>query len=134
MEISQEKWREASIHGIKLAQVIVGKTDRAVDDMRMTDPLPQLRDICIKQSNDRIHAYMRATREVVMQLRKCHAAVNDEMKSTNRCKESLEKALEHKRKDLALNQESQTVRACRPAREKVRAKLCIYDDQIDPHT
>lgn len=119
-EVSPEKWREASIHGIKLAQVIVEKSDRAVGNGRMTDPLPLLRDACIKQSNDRIRSYMRATRAVVVQLRKSFAAVNEEMKSTNRCKESLEKSLEHRRKDLALNLESQELRAYRPVREKVR--------------
>lgn len=117
-EISPEKWREASIHGIKLAQVIIEKSDRAVTNGRLTDPLPLLRDACIKQSNDRMRSYMRATRNVVVQLRKSFAAVNEEMKSTNRCKESLEKALEHKRKDLALNLESQELRAYRPVREK----------------
>lgn len=118
-ETSPEKWRESSIHGIKLSQMIIERSDHAVDDMRMADPLPLLRDACIKHSNDRIRAYMRSTRSVVVQLRRSLAAVNDEMKSTNRCKEGLEKALEHKRKDLELNQESQDMRACRPVREKV---------------
>lgn len=119
MDISTEKWREASIHGIKLAQVIIEKSDRAVDNGRITDPLPLLRDACIRHSNDRIRTYMRATRAVVVQLRKSLAAVNEEMKSMNRCKESLEKALEHKRKDLSLNLEAREIRACRPVREKV---------------
>ena len=123
-DISPEKWREASIHGIKLAQVIIDKSDRAVDNGRITDPLPLLRDACIKQSNDRIRHYMRATGAVVVELRKTFAAVNEEMKSMNRCKEGLEQALEHKRKDIVLNQESQDLRAYRPLREKVRGLLC----------
>jgi hypothetical protein len=118
-DISPKEWREASIHGIKLAQVIIDKSDRAIEHGRITDPLPLLRDACIKQSNDRIRTYMRGTRDVVVQLRKTYAAVNEEMKATNRCKERLEKALEHKRKDIILNQESQDIRACRPLREKV---------------
>ena len=120
MEASPEKWREASIHGIKLAQVIIERSDREVSNERINDPLPQLRDICIQQSNDRIRSYMRATRAVVVHLRKSFAALNDEIKSMNRSKESLEKALEHKRKDIVLNLESQGLRACRPVREKVR--------------
>ena len=90
-----------------------------MDDSRVTDPLPLLRDVCVKQSNDRIRTYMRGTRAVVTKLRRSFVAVNDEMKSANRCKESLEKALEHNRKDLALNLDSQDIRTCRPGREKV---------------
>lgn len=119
MEVSPEKWREASIYGVKLAQVIIEKSDQAVNDGRINEPLPMLRDFCIQQSNDRIRTYMRATRAVVVKLRRSFAAVNDEMKSVNRCKESLEKALEHKQKDLVLNLESQALRNYRPLREKV---------------
>lgn len=119
MEISPEKWREASIHGIKLAQTIIERSDLTVEDGRLTDPLPLLRDACIKQSNDRIRTYTRTTRAVVVKLRRSFVEVNDEMKSANRCREILEKALEHKRKDLALNQASQEIRSCRPPREKV---------------
>ena len=44
---------------------------------------------------------------------------NEEIKALMRGKEMLEKALEHKRKDIALNQESMELRALRPSREKV---------------
>ena len=119
METSPEKWREASIHGMKLAQVIIEKSGEGVNDGRINEPLPVLREFCIQQSNNKIRAYMRVTRAVVVKLRRSLAAVNDEMKSVNRCKERLEKALEHKRKDLALNLESQGIRSQRPIREKV---------------
>lgn len=69
---------------------------------------------------------MRATRTVVIRLRRSYVEVNDEIKSANRCRESLEKALEHMRKDMALNQESQDVRSCRPTREKVRRNVVIH--------
>ena len=55
-----------------------------------------------------------------MKLRKSLLATNEEIKSLNRGKEALERALEHRRKDLALNQQSAEVRGCRPTREKVR--------------
>lgn len=54
-----------------------------------------------------------------MKLRRCHVDTNEEIKALTRGKESLEKALEHKRKDIALNQESKDVRSLRPDREKV---------------
>ena len=119
MEVSSRKWKESSIHGIKLAQAIVERSDGEVGDARFTDPLPLLRDACARQTNDKIYLYSRSTRDVVGSLRRAHVAVNEEMKSANRCKEKLGKALEHKRKDLVLNQESQDIRSHRPAREKV---------------
>ena len=119
IEISPDNWKEASIHSIKLAQTIIGRSDRGTDVCRKTDPLPLLRDVCVKESNERIRAYVRATRTVVMNLRKSLLATNDEIKSLNRGKEALEKALEHKRKDLTLNQQSVEMRSYRPLREKV---------------
>lgn len=127
MEVSSRKWKESSIHGIKLAQAIVEKSDGEVWEARLTDPLPLLRDACARQTNDKIYYYSRNTRDVVGTLRRAHVSVNEEMKSANRCKEKLEKALEHKRKDLILNQESQDIRSHRPSREKViliQIKMC----------
>lgn len=119
IEISPESWKEASIHSIKLAQTIIERSNQGIDGTRRTDPLPLLRDACVKASNERIHAHVRATRVVVMKLRKSLLATNEEIKSLNRGKEALEKALEHKRKDLELNHQSEGVRSCRPPREKV---------------
>ena len=119
MEVSSERWKEASIHSIKLAQTIINRSDGGIDDRRIKDPLPLLRDACVQESNSRIFAHMRSTRDVVIKLRKSLVATNEEIKSLNRSKESLERALEHKRKDLTLNQESVDVRTNRPTREKV---------------
>lgn len=123
-EVSSEKWRESTIHSIKLAQTIISKANYGVEDCRITDPLPLLRDACVRESNDRIRAYMRATRAVVVKLQRSRAATNDEIKSLNRIKEELEKALDHKRKDLTLNQQSLDLRSLRPQREKVRSNTC----------
>jgi len=123
MEVSSKQWKESSIHGIKLAQAIVERSDGDVKDARFTDPLPLLRDACARQTNDKIYFYARNTRNVVGSLRRAHVAVNEEMKSANRCKEKLEKALEHKRKDLVLNQDSQDIRSHRPPREKAKNNL-----------
>lgn len=131
MDISSHKWKESSIQGIQLAQAIIERSDSDAGGARLTDPLPLLRDVCVKQSNDRVRSYTRSTREVVGNLRRSYVAVNEEMKSANRCKERLEQALEHKRKDLILNKESQRIRMHRPPREKVKSILlaeCIYKD------
>ena len=120
MEVSPENWKVASIQSVKLAQTLISRSDRGLEESRKSDPLPLLREACVKKSNDRIHAYVRATRTVVMKLRMSLLATNEEIKSLNRGKEALEKALEHKRKDLALNQQSVDIRSCRPPREKVQ--------------
>lgn len=119
VEVSPERWREASIHTIKTAQTIIGRAHQGIEESRVCDPLPILRETCVRESNNRILTYMRSTRAIVMKLRRCHVDTNEEIKALTRGKESLEKALEHKRKDIALNQESKDVRSLRPDREKV---------------
>ena len=123
MEISSERWKEASIHSIKLAQTIINRSDEGVEEGRIQDPLPLLREACVQESNSRIFAHMRSTRDVVITLRKSLVATNDEIKSLNRSKEALERALDHKRKDLVLNKESSEIRDSRPAREKVNVSI-----------
>ena len=118
--VAPENWKEASIRSIKLAQTIINKSDRGIDDARETDPLPLIREVCMRESNEKVHAYVRHTRAVVAKLRESLQATNEEIKSLNRGKEGLEKALEHKRKDLTLNLQSSKLRNARPQREKVR--------------
>lgn len=118
--VAPENWKEASIRTIKLAQTIINKTDRGIDDARETDPLPVIREVCMRESNEKVHTYVRHTRAVVAKLRESLQATNEEIKSLSRGKEGLEKALEHKRKDLALSVQSFQLRSTRPQREKVR--------------
>ena len=117
--VAPENWKEASIRTIKLAQTIINKSDRGIDDARETDPLPLIREVCMRESNEKVHAYVRQTRAVVAKMREQLQATNEQIKSLNRGKEGLEKALEHKRKDLALNVQSYKLRDTRPQREKV---------------
>jgi len=119
LKVSPDSWKEASARSMKLSQAIIARSDRGILTSRRTDPLPLLRDACVKESIDRIHAYVRATRAVVVQLRKRLLATNEEIKALNRGKESLERALEHARKDLSLNHQSVEIRSMRPLREKV---------------
>ena len=118
-QVSSDRWKGASAHNMKLSQAIVARCDRGIRASRQTDPLPLLRDACVRESNDRIHAYVRTTRAVVVQLRRKLVVTNEEIKSLARGKESLERALEHTRKDLALNLQSVELRGLRPSREKV---------------
>ena len=119
VQVSSDSWKGASANNMKLSQAIIARSDKGLRSSRRTDPLPLLRDACIRESNDRIHAYVRATRAVIVHLRKTLVATNEEIKALTRGKESLERTLEHTRKDLALNHQSIEIRGLRPAREKV---------------
>ena len=119
LKISADSWKNSTAHSLKVGKATVVRIDDAIQNSRLKDPLPLLRDACIKETNDRIHAYLRAVRAVVFQLQKKLAALNDEIKSLSRAKESLERALEHVRKDLALNSQSMELRTLRPDREQV---------------
>jgi prefoldin subunit 5 len=117
-EVVPENWKDASIKTIKLAQTIINKSDRGLEEAYATDPLPLIREACVSESNEKIHAYVRNTRSVVVKLRESFQNTNEEIKSLSRGKEALERALEHKRKDLALNVHSMKIRSTRPPREK----------------
>lgn len=116
--IGPEGWRNSTLKGIKLSQTIVQKTDKNCDIGRSMDPLPQLRDTVAQLSNDEIHRYTREVRGVVAKLRESLLETNEEIKSLTRGKEQLEKSLEHTRKDIQLNKDSQENRLSRPTKER----------------
>lgn len=116
--IGPEQWRNSTLKGIKLSQTIVNKSDKSCDVGRSLDPLPHLRDTVAQLSNDEIHRYTREVRAVVAKLRESLLETNEEIKSITRGKESLEKSLDHTRKDIRLNKDSQDVRMSRPPKEK----------------
>ena len=120
--IGPSSWRNNTLKEIKLSQNVVQRSEKLIDIGRSTDPLPHLRDILAELSNDEAQRYFRQTRAVVAMLRESMLDTNEEIKSLTRGKEALEKALEHKRKDLALNKESSENRVSRPARERVSSR------------
>lgn len=117
--IGSDPWKNASIRNIRLSQTVLNRSDKACELGQQLDPLPSLRDTSIQQSNARIHAYVRATRAVLVKLRESLLDTNEEIKSLLRGKEDLEKTLEHIRKDIILNTRSTMQRQTRPPREKV---------------
>lgn len=116
--IGPESWRNNTLKGIKLSQTIVQKSDKNCDIGRSMDPLPHLRDTVAQLSNEEIHRYTREVRGVVAKLRESLLETNEEIKSLTRGKEALEKALEHTRKDIQLNKDSQENRLSRPTKER----------------
>lgn len=129
--IGPESWRNKSLKSIKLSQVVVQKSDKSNDVGRALDPLPHIRDIVASLSNEAIRRYTRDVRVVVAKLRASILETNEEIKSLTRGKEALEKALEHIRKDIKLNKDSQAVRATRPLRERVRILKYFYSSTLD---
>ena len=123
--IGPEKWRTNTLKTIKLAQTVVHKSDKSNDVGRSLDPLPHIRDVVAILSNEEVRRYTRDVRVVVAKLRESLLDTNEEIKSLTRGKEALEKALEHVRKDLKLNAESQQIRTTRPTKEKVRFQVCL---------
>ncbi|XP_050417944.1 coiled-coil domain-containing protein 105 isoform X2 [Patella vulgata] len=118
--IGAEAWRNSTLKSLKLSQSIVQKSDKSNDIGRALDPLPHLRDTVAQLSNEEIRRYSRDVRVVVSQLRESLLEANEEIKSLTRGKEALEKALEHTRKDIQLNKNSQEIRLSRPSRERER--------------
>lgn len=116
--VAPESWKESSIHAIKVAQTVISRGDKHLFESRQQDPLPLLRDACATDSNKLAHTYVRQNRSIVANLRRYLVDTNEEIKALTRGKEALERALEQKRKDLALNEESATMRTYRPHREK----------------
>lgn len=120
IDVGPEAWKNASIDTIKIAQTLINKGEDNVDEGKCTNPLPLLRDACVRESNRRIHAHARATRAVVVKVRQSLVMTNEEIKSLNRMRHALEKALDFQRKDIALNAECSLIRQERPRREKVQ--------------
>lgn len=116
--IGPDAWKKSTIGNIKLASAVVQRSDKFNDLGRQLDPLPSLRDHCMQNSNAQIHAYVRETRAVVVKLRDNLLDCEEEIKSLLRGKENLEKALEHIRKDILMNDESKLRRHAKPARER----------------
>lgn len=122
--IGPANWRNNSIKTVKLSQTIVQKSDKSNDLGRSLDPLPHMRDIVASLSNEEVRRYTRDVRVVVAKLRESILDTNEEIKSLTRGKEALEKCLEHIRKDIQLNKDSQAIRTTRPPRERVRT-VCV---------
>eukprot|EP00117_Sycon_ciliatum_P032766 scpid60036/ scgid25341/ Coiled-coil domain-containing protein 105 len=116
--VGPRPWREASVKTIKVAQALAEQGDVTCHTARMYDPLPTGRDVLALQSNQRAHQYIRQSRDVVSKLHRALVEVSDEIRSTTRCKEALEKKLDHCRKDIHLNRQTAVIREERPKREK----------------
>ena len=126
--MAAEKWKESTIRSIKVAQTLVARAENDLDDAIGRDPLPSLRDRCVRETNRRIQEYARSVRAVVVRLRQSFVAVNEEMKSMNRMKEHLYRSLNATRRLININLQSVQVRQERPMREKVRrntSNICV---------
>lgn len=113
-------WREDTKREIKLSHAVIRRSDKSTEVGRAINPLPVFRDTLVDMSKEHIMLYTRDTRAVVFRLRERFIETNDEIKAMHRVRETLEKALEHKRKDLSLSMRSSEIRETRPRRERYR--------------
>jgi len=118
--IGPQRWSNDTVKTVKLSQSIVDRSDRAIEIGKATDPLPTIREVVAELSNNEIKRYTRDVRAVVSRLRQSFLETNEEIRSLLRAKAMVEKAHEHNRKDIQLNQDSITGREARPQREKPR--------------
>ena len=117
--VGSENWRSNTLKLIKLAQDVVGKSDKNNNIVKTSDPLPNVRSLVASLSNSEVRKYTRDVRVVVSTLRKNIVCINEEIISLTRGMEALEKSLEHIRKDIKLNIDSHALRLTRPNSEKV---------------
>ena len=123
--MAAEKWKESTIRTIKVAQTLLARAEGDVEDALDKDPLPSLRDRCVSESNRRVQDYARSVRTVVVRLRQCFVAVNEELKSMNRTKDSLCRSLNTTRRHININAQTVLVRQARPLREKVSYSMIM---------
>jgi len=112
------KWRMTTLETIEASDTITKRINTSIEDGKKCDPLPTLREQCVLESNTKIIKYMRGVREVVTRLRESLGLINEEIKSLLLCKDALERAFEHVRKDIRLNKDTIELRTARPRREK----------------
>lgn len=112
------KWRITTLQNIEASDTITKKINSSIEKGKKCDPLPTLREQCVLESNTKIIKYMRGVREVVTRLRESLGSINEEIKSLLLCKDALERAFEHVRKDIRLNKDTIELRTARPRREK----------------
>jgi len=112
-----QKWKISTLQNIESSDKITKKSTKSIEKGKRKDPLPTLREQCVLESNTKIIKYMRGVRAVVMRLRQSLGLINEETKSLILCKDALERAFEHARKDIRLNKDTIELRKNRPRRE-----------------
>jgi len=112
-----QKWKMSTLENIDSSNQIMKKSVRSIEKGKRVDPLPTLREQCVLESNTKIIKYMRGVRAVVVRLRESLGLINEETKSLILCKDALQRAFEHARKDIRLNKDTMELRKNRPRRE-----------------
>lgn len=131
-----QKWKISTLNNIEQSRKSVKGINSSIEKGKKCDPLPTLREQCVLESNTKIIKYMRGVREVVARLRESLGNINEEIKSLLRCKDALERAFEHVRKDIRLNKDTIELRTNRPRREvpKDQADLLLNAEKKELHS
>lgn len=116
---NESAWRNQVKKDIDMNNKQIEKSDAHIYVSKRVDPLSNLREVLRTLSNAQAFKYMRQCRLVVAKLKKSWVDVNEEIKSLTKSKEYLESAIDHIRKDIAINKEIADGRIHRPSTEPV---------------
>ena len=124
--IGPASWRNQTIREVSQTELLAKRTAKSISMGRKLDPLPHMRDVARSVSNNEAHRYFRQTRLVVNYIRECLLDINEEIKVLTNSKDSMERHIEHIRKDIQLNKDNVTLRSHRPVKEQVYSNSYIY--------
>jgi len=117
--VAPERYHADVKADVKASAVISKGTDAYVTMSTQEDrQLKTLRQFLLTSDNDQLHEYFRDVRELIVKLRQQFIDVNNEIKSTLRAQNKLERCLDDLRKDNAVSLACSKLRQARPLRER----------------
>ena len=117
--IGPSVWRNNTLRELDRTHTAIRTCNDVLLNGKATDPPPVMRDTFAELSNEEAHEYSRQIRIVVFWLREAILAINEEIKSANKLRETVEKKIFDLQSDILLNEQSRRIRTSRPDREKV---------------
>jgi hypothetical protein len=125
--VAPEKWHKDTEIDIECSKLISKATKDHIKEKSAEDRnLKTLRNFLLESDNQQLHEYFRDVRELIVTLREKYLEINNEIKSTLRYQQKLEKCLDDLRKDQTLSATCNKLRQSRPRRE-----IDFGQDKID---
>lgn len=115
--VAPTKWKFNTLNLIRDSTRVNHDVTTKVRLGHINDPMPSFHDQVVLESNTKILRYMREIRQLVMSLRGLLSESNEEVKRLLNTKRTLERCLEHMRKDLEINVQTTQLRSKKPLRE-----------------
>lgn len=116
--VAPEKWHKDVDYDIDESAKLTSQAKEHIKEKSKEDRhLKTLRQFLLESNNQQLHEYFRDVRELIVLLRDKFLETNNEIKSTLRYQQKLEKCLDDLRKDNALSNTCTKMRQNRPRRE-----------------